>query len=90
MALLTQLCASTTGIQRHLSNVAQGWEMPSIKNASEVVTDSILDGVFASTIQPAFLTAEETSEMNDDDIERSIAEINEAINRVSNDKKKID
>ena len=70
--------------------LAMGWEMPSIKNASEVVTDSILDGVFASTIQPAFLTAEETSEMNDDDIERSIAEINEAINRVSNDKKKID
>ena len=70
--------------------LAMGWEMPSIKNASEVVTDSILDGVFASTIQPAFLTAEETSEMNDDDNERSIAEINEAINRVSNDKKKID
>ena len=70
--------------------LAMGWEMPSIKNASEVVTDSILDGVFASTIQPAFLTAEETSEMNDDDIERSIAEINEAINRVSNGKKKID
>ena len=70
--------------------LAMGWEMPSIKNASEVVTDSILDGVFASTIQPAFLTAEETSEMNDDDIERSIAEINEAINRVSNDKKKTD
>ena len=70
--------------------LAMGWEMPSIKNASEVVTDSILDGVFASTIQPAFLTAEETSEMNDDDIERSIAEINEAINRVTNDKKKID
>ena len=70
--------------------LAMGWEMPSIKNASEVVTDSILDGVFASTIQPAFLTAEETSEMNDDDIERSIAEINEAINRVSNGKKKAD
>ena len=34
--------------------LAMGWEMPSIKNASEVVTDSILDGVFASTIQPAF------------------------------------
>lgn len=68
--------------------LAMGWEMPSIKNASEVVTDSILDGVFASTIQPAFLSAEETSEMNDDDIERSIAEINEAINRVSNGKKK--
>ena len=70
--------------------LAMGWEMPSIKNASEVVTDSILDGVFASTIQPAFLSAEETSEMNDDDIERSIAEINEAINRVSNGKKKAD
>ncbi|MDO4796045.1 MAG: serine/threonine-protein phosphatase [Brachymonas sp.] len=67
--------------------LAMGWDMPSTKSTSEVVTDSILEGVFASTIQSAFLTAEETSEMNDDEIERSIAEINEAINRVSGSKK---
>lgn len=66
--------------------LAMGWDMPSTKHVSEVVTDSILEGVFASTIQSAFLTAEETGEMNDDEIERSIAEINAAINRVSGKK----
>ncbi len=71
--------------------LAMGWDMPSsTQNAAEVVTDSILDGVFASTIQSAFLTAEDTGEMNDDDIERSIAEINAAINRTSGSKKETD
>lgn len=67
--------------------LAMGWDMPSTKSTSDVVTDSILEGVFASTIQSAFLTAEDTGEMNDDEIERSIAEINAAINRVSGSKK---
>ena len=67
--------------------LAMGWDMPSATNTSDVVTDSILEGVFASTIQSAFLTAEDTSEMNDDEIERSIAEINAAINRVAGSKK---
>ena len=62
--------------------LAMSWDMPSVKNAPEVVTDSILDGVFASTIQSAFLTADDGSELNEDDIERSIAEINAAINRM--------
>lgn len=70
--------------------LAMGWDMPSTKSTSEVVTDSILEGVFASTIQSAFLTAEETGEMNEDEIERSIAEINAAINRVSGSKKDTD
>ena len=67
--------------------LAMSWDMPSVKDAPEVVTDSILDGVFASTIQSAFLTAEENSELDDDDIERSIAEINAAINRMPASKK---
>ena len=52
-----------------------------------MITDSILDGVFASTIQSASLTPEDDSMMNDDEIERSIAEINAAINRMPGDKK---
>ncbi|MDO4768935.1 MAG: serine/threonine-protein phosphatase [Brachymonas sp.] len=67
--------------------LAMGWDMPSTPIAPEVVTDSILEGVFASTIQSAFLTTEDADEMNDDEIERSIAEINAAINRVSSSKK---
>ena len=67
--------------------IAFSWDMPSVKDDSEVITDSILDGVFASTIQSASLTPEDDSMMNDDEIERSIAEINAAINRMPGDKK---
>ena len=67
--------------------IALSWDMPSVKDDSEVITDSILDGVFASTIQSASLTPEDDSMMNDDEIERSIAEINAAINRMPGDKK---
>ena len=56
--------------------------MPSVKSASEVVTDSILEGVFASTIQAPHAQMIDDSEfLDDDEIERSIAEINAAISR---------
>ena len=58
------------------------WDMPSVKSASEVVTDSILEGVFASTIQAPHAQMIDDSEfLDDDEIERSIAEINAAISR---------
>ena len=66
-------CDNTTAL-------ALSWEMPATEGA-EVVTDSILDGVFASTIQAAGWDSETENELNEDDIERSIAEINAAIQR---------
>ena len=73
-------CDNTTAI-------AFSWNMPSVKDGPEVITDSILDGVFASTIQSAKWDSDDASEMNDDEIERSIAEINAAINRAPAGKK---
>ena len=46
-----------------------------------VSTDSISDGVFASTIQAGMPADGEVDDLDDDAIERSIAEINDAIQR---------
>ena len=46
-----------------------------------ISTDSINDGVFASTIQAGMPADGEIDDLDDDAIERSIAEINEAIQR---------
>jgi len=63
--------------------IALEWETPETPNATDerhVSTDSISDGVFASTIQ-AGMPDSETDDLDDEAIERSIAEINEAIRR---------
>lgn len=62
--------------------IALEWETPDAPDATErqVSTDSISDGVFASTIQ-AGIPDNELDGLDDDAIERSIAEINEAIRR---------
>lgn len=61
--------------------IAMDWNMPTMEDDS-IVTDSVLDGVFASTIQSAsWATEGGDADFDDDDIERSIAEINAAINR---------
>ena len=63
--------------------IALEWETPNPTLATDehpVSTDSISDGVFASTIQ-AGMPDSETHDLDDDAIERSIAEINEAIRR---------
>ncbi|MES2980531.1 MAG: PP2C family serine/threonine-protein phosphatase [Pseudomonadota bacterium] len=68
----------------HCDNVtviALEWETPDpVESTRGVSTDSIMDGVFASTIQAG---APDTlvDELDDAAIERSIAEINEAIRR---------
>lgn len=69
--------------------IAFSWELPAMEGA-QVVTDSILDGVFASTIQSPAWDMENpgADELNDDDIERSIAEINAAIQKASPVRKK--
>lgn len=68
----------------HCDNVtviALEWETPDFVESSHgISTDSISDGVFASTIQAGVLDTL-VEDLDDAAIERSIAEINEAIRR---------
>lgn len=61
--------------------IAMEWETPdSFESTRGISTDSISDGVFASTIQAGVLEGL-VDDLDDAAIERSIAEINEAIKR---------
>jgi PPM family protein phosphatase len=61
--------------------IALEWETPdSFESTRGISTDSIMDGVFASTIQAGVLDTM-VEDLDDAAIERSIAEINEAIRR---------
>ena len=61
--------------------VAMEWETPdAFESTRGISTDSISDGVFASTIQSGLMDTM-VEELDDEAIERSIAEINEAIRR---------
>jgi serine/threonine protein phosphatase PrpC len=61
--------------------LALEWETANVFESTQgISTDSISDGVFASTIQAGVLDSL-VEELDDDAIERSIAEINEAIRR---------
>lgn len=62
--------------------VAMEWETPEEFQASRVSTDDIEDGVFASTIQSG-VPDPTIEDLDDEAIERSIAEINEAIRRTA-------
>ena len=68
----------------HSDNVtvlAMEWETPdAFESTRDVSTDSIMDGVFASTIQAGGIDLA-VEDLDDAAIERSIAEINEAIRR---------
>ena len=68
--------------------LAMAWETPDTLESTRgsITTDSILDGVFASTVQGGWLDPD-SDDLDDDAIERSIAEINEAIRRSSLKKK---
>ncbi len=61
--------------------IALEWEMLDAPGTPRVSTDSISDGVFASTIQAGIPTDAEVEDLDEAAIERSIAEINEAIRR---------
>jgi len=68
--------------------VAMEWEMPDqFASTMGISTDDIQEDVFASTIQASLLDnssfPEDVDELDDEAIERSIAEINEAIRRTS-------
>ncbi len=62
--------------------IALEWEMPEAQESTRgaISTDTISDGVFASTVQASWLDAG-VDDLDDAAIERSIAEINEAIRR---------
>ena len=61
--------------------IAMEWETPdAFESTRGISTDSISDGVFASTIQAGVLDTM-VEDLDDAAIERSIAEINEAIRR---------
>jgi serine/threonine protein phosphatase PrpC len=79
---LVELALRTAG--EHSDNVtviALEWETPdSFESSHGVSTDSISDGVFASTIQAGVLDTL-VDDLDDAAIERSIAEINAAIRR---------
>ena len=68
----------------HSDNVtvlAMEWETPdAFESTRDVSTESIMDGVFASTIQAGGIDLA-VDDLDDAAIERSIAEINEAIRR---------
>jgi serine/threonine protein phosphatase PrpC len=62
--------------------IAMEWETPDAFESTRgaISTDHIDDGVFASTVQAGWIDAGE-DDLDDEAIERSIAEINEAIKR---------
>jgi len=66
----------------NVTMIALEWETPDATGVERgVSTDSISEGVFASTIQAGMPSESEAADMDEDAIERSIAEINEAIRR---------
>jgi len=66
----------------NVTMIALEWETPDAPGADRgISTDSISEGVFASTIQAGMPSESEAADLDDDAIERSIAEINEAIRR---------
>ena len=81
---LVEAALRTGGPQSdNVTVVALEWEMPdAFESTHGVSTDSISDGVFASTIQAGVLDTQ-VDDLDDAAIERSIAEINEAIRRTA-------
>jgi serine/threonine protein phosphatase PrpC len=64
--------------------VAMEWETPNTVESTRgsITTDAIEDGVFASTVQSGWVDGL-VDDLDEDAIERSIAEINEAIKRTA-------
>jgi PPM family protein phosphatase len=62
--------------------LAMEWETPGEYQITRISTEEIEDGVFASTIQSGAIDPS-VADLDDEAIERSIAEINEAIRRTA-------
>ena len=72
----------------NVSLLAVEWEGAEDGDATSAIsTQSLGEAVFASTIQASVLGSDPPDELDDDEIERSIKEINEAIKRSSQHKK---
>lgn len=80
---LTEMALKRGGLQcDNVTLLAVEWETPGGSHVPRVSTEDIEEGVFASTIQSG--VADSTFEdLDDEAIERSIAEINEAIRRTA-------
>ncbi len=82
--LVEKALAKAGGSSDNVTVIALEWETPDAFEATRggVSTDTINEGVFASTVQASMLD-NVTEDLDDDAIERSIAEINEAIRRTA-------
>jgi serine/threonine protein phosphatase PrpC len=82
---LTELALRNGGAHSdNVSLIALEWEAPDASEQERgVSTESISDGVFASTIQAGMPMDNELDDLDEEAIERSIAEINEAIKRTA-------
>ena len=79
---LAEMALREGGVQSdNVTLIAIEWEMPDEPGLSRVSTETINEGVFASTIQAGIPSESEVEDLDDAAIERSIAEINEAIRR---------
>ncbi|MES2530298.1 MAG: PP2C family serine/threonine-protein phosphatase [Pseudomonadota bacterium] len=68
------------GRSDNVTLIALEWEQPdAVDNRRAVSTDSISEGVFASTIQTGMPTDGDRADLDEQAIDRSIAEINDAI-----------
>ena len=71
----------------NVTMIALEWETPeSGRGDRGISTESVAEGVFASTIQAGMPSDAEIDDLDDDAIERSIAEINAAIQRSARNK----
>lgn len=82
--LVEKALAKAGSSSDNVTVIALEWETPDAFEATRggVTTDSINEGVFASTVQAGLLD-NQIEDLDDEAIERSIAEINEAIRRTA-------
>jgi serine/threonine protein phosphatase PrpC len=82
--LLVEQALTTAGERSdNVSAIAMEWETPDVfESTRNISTDDIGDGEFASTFQDSAAGSVE-EELDDENIERSIAEINEVIRRTA-------
>ena len=81
-SLVDQALLKAGNTSDNVTVIALEWETPDVfePTRASISTDTILDGVFATTVQAESFNAAD-ADLDDATIERSIAEINEAIRR---------
>jgi len=84
--LVESALRATGSTSDNVTCLAMAWETPDVENSAHhpVTAEAITGGFFASTVQLGWTESEaEAGELDDAAIERSIAEINDAIRRSS-------